>query len=46
MTFDSPVYPICPSFNEDESLDLYSVSKYLDFLYSNKVKTVMTTTGS
>lgn len=46
MIFDSPVYPICPSFNEDESLDLYSVSKYLDFLYSNGVKTVMTTAGT
>lgn len=46
MIFNSPVYPICPSFNEDESLDLYSVSKYLDFLHSSGVKTVMTTAGT
>lgn len=44
--FDSPVFPIPPSFNEDSSIDLDTTEKYLSYLKSAGVKTIMTTAGT
>lgn len=45
MIFNSPVYPIPPSF-EDQLLETESTLKYLDFLKRHDVKTIMTTAGT
>lgn len=42
----SVVYPIPPAFLADESLDLDAISKYLDWLYDNGARVVMTTAGT
>ena len=44
--YNSPVFPILPSFYENEVLDLESVSKYTSFLEENRVKRIMTTAGT
>ena len=44
--FNSPVYPIPPSFNKNEDLDLTSTIKYLTFLQKNNSKVIMTTAGT
>ncbi len=41
----SPVYPIVPSFKTDE-LNLDDTEKYISFLESENVKTIMTTAGT
>jgi 4-hydroxy-tetrahydrodipicolinate synthase len=46
MIFNSPVYPIPPSFNTDEDLEVESTIKYLNYLKEKGVKTVMTTAGT
>lgn len=46
MIFKSPVYPIPPSFNENESLETESTKSYLNYLEEKGVKTVMTTAGT
>lgn len=45
MIFNSPVYPIPPSF-EDQLLETESTLRYLDFLKNQGVKTIMTTAGT
>lgn len=44
--FNSPIYPIPPSFDQDEALDLESTKKYLHFLATSGAKVVMTTAGT
>ena len=44
--YNSPVYPIPPSFNTSEELDLTSTEKYLRYLEEKGSKTVMTTAGT
>ena len=44
--FNSPVYPIPPSFNQDEELELTSTIKYLDYISREGGKIVMTTAGT
>lgn len=44
--FDGPVYPISPSFDENENLELESTKKYLTHLKDNGAKIVMTTAGT
>lgn len=44
--FNSPVYPIPPSFDKNENMDLLSTINYLNFLRDNGAKIVMTTTGT
>lgn len=46
MIFNSPVYPIPPSFNINEDLEVESTKKYLKYLKEKGVKTVMTTAGT
>jgi len=46
MRFNSPVYPIAPSFDENEVLEFDSTNKYLKYLTESGVKTVMTTIGT
>jgi len=45
MIFDSPVYPVSPSF-EDEILELESTQRYIEFLEDNGAKNLMTTAGT
>lgn len=45
MIFNGPVYPICPSYLNDE-LDLDSSSKYVKFLEDSGAKNVLTTAGT
>jgi len=44
--FNSPVYPIPPSFKIDESIDLESTKKYINYLKQNGAKILMTTAGT
>lgn len=46
MIFNSPVYPITPSFTKTEELDTKSVANYLGYLNENGVTNVMTTAGT
>ena len=48
MIFNSPVYPLCPSFNggEDNNLEIESTKKYIKFLEESGVKHIMTTAGT
>ena len=45
MIFNSPIYPISPSF-EDEILELESTQRYIKFLESKGAKNLMTTAGT
>ena len=45
MIFNSPVYPIPPSFKNEE-LELNSTKKYLDFLNQEGAKIIMSTAGT
>jgi len=45
MIFNSPVYPIPPSFINDE-LDLESIKKYIKFIEDNGGNHIMTTAGT
>lgn len=45
MIFDSPVYPIPPSF-KDEELEFNSTLKYLKYLDSKGAKIIMSTAGT
>jgi dihydrodipicolinate synthase/N-acetylneuraminate lyase len=45
MIFNSPVYPIPPSFINDE-LELNSTHKYLNYLSEKGAKTIMSTAGT
>ena len=45
MIFDSPVYPIPPSFSNG-LLDVESSISYMEYLFSKGAKTVMTTAGT
>lgn len=45
MIFNSPIYPICPSFDED-TLEISSTINYLKFLEYEGVKHIMTTAGT
>lgn len=45
LIFDSPVYPIPPSYDRGE-LDLPSTQKYLEYLENNGAKNVMSTAGT
>lgn len=42
----APVYPISPSFDVDENLDLESTEKYIQYLSSTGAQIVMTTAGT
>jgi dihydrodipicolinate synthase/N-acetylneuraminate lyase len=44
--FNGPVYPISPSFDENEKIEFKSTSKYIDYLSNNGVKIIMTTAGT
>jgi dihydrodipicolinate synthase/N-acetylneuraminate lyase len=44
--FNGPVYPISPSFDENENLELESTKKYLTHLKDGGAKIVMTTAGT
>jgi dihydrodipicolinate synthase/N-acetylneuraminate lyase len=49
MIFDSPVYPLCPSFIDERDkniLETHSTKKYINFLENNGVKHIMTTAGT
>lgn len=46
MIFNSPIYPIPPSFLANEELDLNSTVKYLDYLYECGAQTIMSTAGT
>ncbi len=41
-----PVYPILPAFNEDHEIDFSAVAKYVEYLNSFDVKTLMVTIGT
>ena len=45
MIFNSPVYPISPSF-KDEVLELNSTKKYLNFLSKEEAQIIMSTAGT
>lgn len=45
MIFNSPVYPLSPSF-ENEVLETESTLQYMGFLENGGVKTIMTTAGT
>ena len=45
MIFNSPVYPIPPSFINDE-LELTSTKSYLEYLYEKGAKTIISTAGT
>lgn len=45
MIFNSPVYPLSPSF-ENEVLETESTLRYMGFLENGGVKTIMTTAGT
>lgn len=45
LIFNSPVYPIPPSFTNEE-LEIESTKKYIDYLYANGVKHIMSTAGT
>jgi len=45
MKFNSPVYPLCPSF-ENGTLEIESTKKYISFLEKKGVKHIMTTAGT
>lgn len=44
--FNGPVYPIPPSFDENENLELNSTKMYLDFIKNRGANIVMTTAGT
>lgn len=44
--FNSPVYPIPPSFDNQEELDLESTERYIHFLTNEGAKILMTTAGT
>ena len=44
--FKSPVYPIPPSFDSNQKLELNSTKSYLDFIKDNGASIVMTTAGT
>ena len=46
MKFNSPVYPIAPSFDLSENLELDSTKRYLKHLEDSGAKIVMTTVGT
>ena len=46
IKFKSPVYPISPSFDENEKLELLSTIKYLNYITKEEGKIVMTTAGT
>ena len=46
IKFNSPVYPISPSFDENEKLELVSTIKYLNYILKQDGKIVMTTAGT
>jgi len=46
IKFNSPVYPIPPSFDEEEKLELVSTISYLNYIQNNGGKIVMTTAGT
>ena len=46
MIFNSPIYPIPPSFLPNEELDVDSTVKYLDYLYECGAQTIMSTAGT
>lgn len=41
-----PVFPIVPSYNKDESLNLKDIENYVKFLNKNGVYNIMTTAGT
>lgn len=41
-----PVYPVPPAFNKDHSVDYKAVEKYVDYLNSFNVRTIMVTAGT
>lgn len=45
MIFNSPVYPISPSF-KNEKLEFSSTKKYMDFLNTEGAKIIMSTAGT
>tara|TARA_R110000764_G_scaffold132239_2_gene220051 strand:- start:1878 stop:2786 length:909 start_codon:yes stop_codon:yes gene_type:complete len=46
IKFKSPVYPVSPSFDENEKLELLSTIKYLNYITKEEGKIVMTTAGT
>lgn len=44
--YNSPVYPISPSFDNDENLDVKTTSEYVKYLSNNGAKVIMTTAGT
>lgn len=43
---NGPVYPICPAFNADGSLDLESTASYAEYLVKHGARYLMTTAGT
>ena len=46
MIFNSPIYPIPPSFLDNEELELDSTIEYLDYLERHGCQTIMSTAGT
>jgi len=46
MKIDSPVYPIAPSFLENEDFDIKTTEKYINYLQGNGANVIMTTAGT
>ena len=41
-----PVFPIPPAYNKNGELDVDAIKKYINYLYVNGVKVIMTTAGT
>lgn len=46
MQFNYPVYPIVPSFDENENFDAKTTEKYIKYLETEGAKVIMTTAGT
>lgn len=44
--FNGPVYPVSPSFDENENIEFDSTNKYINYLEDNGAKVIMTTAGT
>jgi len=46
IIIDGPVFPIPPSYDNNQKLDMTDISVYLDYLKNNNVNAIMTTAGT
>ncbi len=46
LNFNHPVYPIVPSFLENEDFDIETTSKYIKYFEEQNAKVIMTTAGT